>query len=136
MAESDLLTLLKTLEIKRHEGIWRFETIDRETSSWAELVSMRSARDIAMLFMEQEGPTVILRAEDDTPADNRWVWLELSVYSDLQAVGFLAKIAEALAAVNVPCNAVAAFYHDHIFVPFEKADTALFALGKLTSESQ
>lgn len=97
---------------------------------------MRSARDIAMLFMEQEGPTVILRAEDDTPADNRWVWLELSVYSDLQAVGFLAKIAEALAAANVPCNAVAAFYHDHIFVPLEKADTALLALGKLTSESQ
>lgn len=97
---------------------------------------MRSARDIAMLFMEQEGPTVILRAKDETPADNRWVWLELSVYSDLQAVGFLAKIAEALAAVNVPCNAVAAFYHDHIFVPLEKADTALLALGKLTSESQ
>ena len=135
MAERDLSVLLKTLEVKRHKGVWRFETIDREASSWADLITMRSARDIAMMFMETEGPTVILGADVETPTDNRWVWLELSVYSDLQAVGFLAKVAEALAAADVPCNAVAAFHHDHIFVPEAKVEAAIAALEALAKSS-
>lgn len=135
MAERDLSVLLKTLEVKRREGVWRFETIDRGASSWADLITMRSARDIAMMFMEAEGPTVILGADVETPADNRWVWLELSVYSDLQTVGFLAKVAEALAAADVPCNVVAAFHHDHIFVPEAKAKAAIAALEALAKSS-
>lgn len=132
---TDLSTLLRTLTVERREGVWRFETIDKDASSWADLVTMRSARDIAMMFVEQEGPTVILRADDETAADNRWVWLELSVYSDLQAVGFLAKVADALAAADVPCNAVAAFHHDHIFVPEAKAAAAIAALEALGGAS-
>lgn len=135
MAERHLSILLKTLEVKRHEGVWRFETIDKDASSWTDLITMRGARDIAMLFMEAEGPTVILRAESETSADNRWVWLELSVFSDLQAVGFLAKVADALAAVDVPCNSVAAFHHDHIFVPEAKAKAAIVALEALAKAS-
>lgn len=135
MAERDLSVLLKTLKVKRHDGVWRFETIDRESSSWADLVTMRSARDIAMMFMEAEGPTVILSADEETPADNCWVWLELSVHSDLHAVGFLAKVAEALAAADVPCNAVAAYHHDHIFVPEAKADAAIAAIEALAKSS-
>lgn len=135
MAERDLSTLLRTLKVKRHEGVWRFEIIERQTSSWADLVSIRSANDIAMIFMEDEGPTVVLRADTETPQDNRWVWLELSVFSDLQAVGFLAKVAQALSKSDVPCNAIAAFHHDHIFVPETKADAAIAAINELAQES-
>jgi hypothetical protein len=135
MAERDLGTLLRTLTVKRREGVWRFETIDKDASSWTDLITMRAARDIAMIFVEQEGPTVILRADEDTVVDNRWVWLELSVYSDLQAVGFLAKVAEVLAAADMPCNAVAAFHHDHIFVPEAKAKAAIAALEALAGVS-
>lgn len=132
MAESDLKTLLKTLTVKRHDHIWRFETIAADASSWTDLINLREARSIAMMFMETEGPTIIVRAADDTPEDNRWVWLELSVYSDLQAVGFVARVAEALTRAQVPCNAVAAFHHDHVFVPEAKAEAAITALIALT----
>ena len=88
-----------------------------------------------MIFQEQEGTTVIVPADKSTRKDNRWVWLELSVYSDLHAVGFLAAIAAALAAVDVPCNAVAGFHHDHIFVPESKADVAIQALSALSGAS-
>ncbi len=84
-----------------------------------------------MLFQEAEGLTVIAAANDQTPDDNRWIWLELSVFSDLQAVGFLAKVAAALTEANVPCNAVAAYHHDHIFVPEAKADAAIDAIEAL-----
>ena len=97
MAESDLSKLLETLSVIRRDGVWRFETIDKDEASWTELVTLRDVRNIAMLFQESEGLTVITSAEAATPQNNRWIWLELSVYSDLQAVGFLAKVANALA---------------------------------------
>ena len=131
MAERDLSTLLATLEVKRRDGVWRFETIAADQSSWADLVNLRDARDIAMLFQESEGLTVITAASDDTPPDNQWAWLELSVYSDLQAVGFLAAVADALAEAGIPCNAVAAYHHDHIFVPISQADGGIEAIMTL-----
>ena len=100
-----------------------------------ELVNLRETRQIAMLFQEEEGLTVIKTATDETEEDNRWVWLELSVYSDLQAVGFLAKVAEALTTANVPCNAIAAYHHDHIFVPQALADAAVKAIEALRSQA-
>ena len=135
MAERDVSKLLQTLTVKRHDGVWRYETIPADQASWAELVNLRDVRKIAMLFQETEGLTVITAANEVTDADNRWVWLELSVYSDLQAVGFLAKVAEALSAAGVPCNAIAAFHHDHIFVPEALADAAIAALTALARES-
>ena len=135
MAETDLSKLLGTLSVIRRDGVWRFETIDKDEASWAELVSLRDVRNIAMLFQESEGLTVITSAADGTPADNRWGWLELSVYSDLQAVGFLARVAAALSEAGVPCNAVAAYHHDHIFVPEGKADAAISAIEALRSQA-
>lgn len=135
MAERDLKTLLATLKVKRHDGIWRFETIPSEASSWADLITLQSARDIAMLFREDEGLTIILRTDADTPEDNQWAWLELSVYSDLHAVGFLAAISKALADADIPCNAVAAYHHDHVFVPIDKTEPAIAALEGLSASA-
>ena len=135
MAEKDLSKLLENLSVKKREGVWRFETIPTDQASWVELVNLRDSRKIAMLFQEEEGLTVIKSATPDTPADNRWVWLELSVYSDLQAVGFLAKVADALTKADVPCNAIAAYHHDHIFVPEARADDAVRAIEALRGES-
>ena len=135
MAESDLSKLLATLSVEQHDGAWRFETIAADESSWAELVNLRDLRGIAMLFQETEGLTVVTRANDDTPEDNRWAWLELKVYSDLQAVGFLARVAAALTEISVPCNAIAAYHHDHIFVPEARAKEAIVAIEALRNAS-
>lgn len=131
MAERDLSKLLSTLSVHQHEGVWRYETIPADQASWTELVNLRDVGKIAMLFQETEGLTVITAATDETAQDNRWAWLELSVYSDLQAVGFLAAVAEALAEAGVPCNAIAAFHHDHIFVPESLASAAIDAINQL-----
>ena len=88
-----------------------------------------------MLFQEREGVTAIVPAKAKTPPENRWIWLELTVFSDLHAVGFLAAISAALAKADVPCNAVAGFHHDHIFVPERKADIAMAALNALSEPS-
>lgn len=135
MSERDLSTLLSTLHVEQHDGVWRFETIAADQASWVELVNLKDTRSIAMLFQEREGLTVVTKATDETPETNRWAWLELTVYSDLQAVGFLARVAAALSDAGIPCNAVAAFHHDHIFVPEARAEDACKAILALRPDS-
>ena len=55
----------------------------------------------------------------------------LTVHSSLNAVGLTAAVAGALAAAGISANVVAAHYHDHIFVPSERAVDALAVLEQL-----
>ena len=117
----DLKTLLANLSVHRHDGVWEFVTGTQE-----------SVEGAVMQFKEREGWTHIVLAHRSAPEDRRFVWLELAVHSDLNAVGFLAAVSTALAVADVPCNAISAFHHDHIFVPESKAEAALEALEKLS----
>ncbi len=118
---SDLETLFRHLQVVRRPGAWRFALSAQQPD----------LADAVMAFREQEGWTAILPATPEAQTEARWAWLELAVHSDLAAVGFLARIATALAAAGVPCNAVAAFHHDHIFVPEALADRAVSAIEEL-----
>lgn len=124
MSVHDLGELLATLKVVRHPGVWMFESTPSAPAS-----------DAIMMFREREGVTMIRPADDTAETDNLWVWLELAVYSALNAVGFMAAIAEALKQADVPCNAVAAYHHDHVFVPLAKAEAAIEALEALSGVS-
>jgi hypothetical protein len=86
-------------------------------------------------FKEAEGWTIILpRADakalgfDDTLPMRR---ITLEVFSALDGVGLTAGVAAALAAENIPCNMVAAYHHDHVFVPAAMAERAIAVLREL-----
>ena len=87
--------------------------------------AMRGAA-IAM-FREREGLSLIVPAElvPDAPVMRM---ITLTVASSLEGVGLTAAASSALATENIPCNMVAAFHHDHIFVPEDCADRALSVL--------
>jgi len=90
-------------------------------------------------FAETEGTTVILTADEaqarKLPAEPRWAHIILGVHSSLAAVGFLAAVTGALARSGISVNAVSAFYHDHLFVPWERRDEALRVLRSLSTRS-
>ncbi|MFN7117364.1 MAG: ACT domain-containing protein [Saprospiraceae bacterium] len=87
------------------------------------------------LFKEPEGWTAILAREVADELNLKYsfiaAWITLTVHSALEAVGLTAAVAKALAEVNIPCNVVAGYYHDHLFVPSDKAQAAMEALSKL-----
>lgn len=87
--------------------------------------------DAIMLFREDEGLTVVV-ADDDGVDAAHWAQITLRIHSSLEAVGMMAAIATALAARGIPCNAVSAYYHDHLFVPWERRADAMRALHALT----
>ena len=66
------------------------------------------------------------------PYSTTCAWITLTVHSSLEAVGLTAAVSKALTEANISCNIVAAFYHDHIFVPIADAPRAMDALFALT----
>lgn len=93
--------------------------------------------DAIMLFREDEGVTVIVEpGQDDAAHANelRWAQITLRIHSSLDAVGMMAAIAAALAKHNIPCNAVSAYFHDHLFVPWTQRRRAVAALEELARD--
>lgn len=87
------------------------------------------------IFHEKEGVTFILDTKNavDKKIDYLSVYrlITLNVHSSLDAVGLTAAFSAKLAEKNISANVVAAYYHDYIFVPEEKAEQALEAILEL-----
>jgi len=86
-------------------------------------------------FRENEGMTLVLEREQALQQqfefDGILKCITLSVHSSLQAVGLTAAVASALAENHISANVIAAFYHDHVFVPSQHAQRALTVLENL-----
>jgi hypothetical protein len=74
-------------------------------------------------FRDLEGLSAILLCDEarsgGVPYQFESGSITLTVYSSLDAVGFLAAVSAVLADAGIPCNAVSAYYHAHLFVPQE-----------------
>ncbi len=57
--------------------------------------------------------------------------ITLKIHSSLDAVGLTAAFSKKLTEHGISANVIAGFYHDHIFVQSEKADTAMAAIKEL-----
>ena len=88
-------------------------------------------------FREDEGVTAIVPAAlaDDLGIEGPdFARITLMVHSDLEGVGLTAAVANALAEAGIACNMVAAFHHDHAFVPVSKGSDALAILERLSAD--
>ena len=104
-----------------------------------EVVAAEARPSALGLFSEAEGLSLILpRATAEAlgfPVDLPMRRIVLTVASALDGVGLTAAVAGALAAEGVPCNVVAAFHHDHVFVPSAMAERALQVLKALQASA-
>lgn len=87
------------------------------------------------LFHEDEGLTVIAAAADlaasGIPALTGLARLTMMVQSSLEAVGMTAAMATALTRAGISANVIAAYHHDHIFVPWDRREEAVAVLRAL-----
>lgn len=127
--ETDLKTLLASMRPILHEHPYVFCTVDRDTYETLSINTLGT-------FHEQEGVTIIATQEqavnNGLPFDATWACITLTVHSSLSAVGFLAAITSKLAEAGISVNPVAAYYHDHLFVPWEKRQQAIEELRGLS----
>ncbi len=89
-------------------------------------------------FREAEGLTlVLLRSVADAKNihySKTFKRITMMVHSSLSAVGFTAALSATLAKNGISANVMAAYYHDHVFVPAEDAELAMSALMELANK--
>jgi hypothetical protein len=125
--ETNLDTLLKHMKPIIQDGEYVFCVVSER-----KLDEIETPR---MIFREPEGITVIVTKDiaERSCLDygSTWGLITLSIHSALDAVGFLAAIIAHLAKSKISVNAVSAYYHDHLFVPYSKVHDALQILEEI-----
>lgn len=90
-------------------------------------------------FREAEGITLIVERSiaDDEGLDYEFISrrITLNIHSSLEAVGFLAAITSKLAGAGISVNTISAYYHDHLFVPTDRASVVMMLLDELKNDS-
>ncbi len=91
------------------------------------------------LFEEEEGTSIIVHRNiadcNNISYNGIYSLITLRVNSSLESVGLTAAVSGVLADLDISANVVAAFYHDHIFVPADRAREALKAIQSLITHS-
>ena len=130
--EVDLKKLIEGIKPELNQGEYVFCLVSSKEQA--------AGLDPLCYFLEKEGVTVILTKEKadamDIPYSTTCAWITLTVHSALEAVGLTAAVSKALTEANISCNVVAAFYHDHIFVPVKDSVRAMETLQNLIEANQ
>ncbi len=138
--ETSLSTLLSTMKIVAHPTTYVFATIP--SSRLADFPIPLSS--IILLFREPctsppDQTTLIIPETLATTHTIPHIYvckmLTVNVHSSLEAVGFMAVLATKLAERGISVNPVSGYFHDHLFVPVERAREAVEVLEGLREEA-
>jgi hypothetical protein len=122
--EHDLEVLLATMRPVLQPGEFVFCSVEGEAPAGLSPIAT---------IREPEGLSVVV---DRSAAERHGLafdfiaaWITLTVHSALDAVGLTAAVSSRLAAAGISANVIAGRFHDHLFVPLDRADEALALLG-------
>ena len=125
-AERDLTRLLSGMRPVLNPGRFVFTTVPGPVPPGIQPV---------VTVAEAEGRTLVLPQHEADAAglgyDYVAGWITLRVTSALDAVGLTAAVAGELAEAGLSCNVVAGYHHDHLFVPYDQAPSAVAVLAAL-----
>lgn len=125
--ESDLGKLLATLALVLADETYVFATMPSG--------KMPDGLSPQMTFHEAEGLSLIITKSQAQAFGIAYEYecrmITLNIHSSLEAVGFMAHISQLLAKEGISVNPVAGFYHDHLFVPLDKAEAAMRLLAEI-----
>ncbi len=127
--EMNLKKLLSNIAPVLHDECYVFNSSNMSLMDAAKLEPI-------LIFKEKEGTALILTKEKAIEHNLKYHYeskmITLNVHSSLDAVGFLAAITQKLAAHSISVNPVSAHYHDHLFVPKDRAQDAMATLQSFT----
>lgn len=130
-AEKKLSKLIASMTPTLTPEVYVFATVERDFNC--------KGLTPRMQFLEEEGMTLILPKHEAETIGIHYEFpchmITLNIHSALDAVGFLATITKKLASLNMGVNPVSGFYHDHLFIPEDRAEDAMTALKELSETS-
>lgn len=130
--ETDLKKLLGSISPELMPGVFVFATLPPGAPRPAGINPI-------MIFREREGETLIVLEDEANLAGLSGTFrsrmITLNVHSGLDAVGFLAAITGRLAAADMGVNPVSGYFHDHLFLPADRATDAMAILAAIVAEN-
>jgi hypothetical protein len=94
-----------------------------------------SINNIICFFKESEGYSIITLKEEainnNLPFYFVSAWITLKMDSTLDSVGLTSAFSKELTKAGISCNVVAAYHHDHIFVPYQERLKAMKILSDI-----
>ncbi len=130
--ETDLSALLASIQPVLSPEVWVFATLPTGAAIPAGATPL-------MTYAEAEGLTLILKRDEAEAAGLAFVFpsrrITLNIHSSLEAVGFLAALLPPLAAAGIGVNPVSAYFHDHLFVPADRAEESLAILRQIPNRA-
>ena len=130
--ETNLKKLLESPSPHLLEGEYVFCTLQSATYG-----DLAAAAPIAS-FTEPEGLTLVLLKEaaerHNLPYQGVFRCITLRVHSSLEAVGLTAAVSGKLGEHGISANIIAAYFHDHVFVPSHAAKKALKLLAEFGAD--
>jgi hypothetical protein len=103
-------------------GRWVYASVPAVPAGCTPVVTVREAEGTTVVVPEHEALALGL------PTTFVASMITLQVHSALDAVGLTAAVSTVLADAGIPCNVVAGFHHDHLFVPADLADEVVSLL--------
>jgi len=95
--------------------------------------------DFEAAIREKEGTTIIAKSEyldsQKIKYEGPYAKLTINIHTSLELVGLTAALAAKLTEQGISANVVAAFFHDHIYVPYEQRQKAINAILSLKDEN-
>lgn len=129
VGETNLSKLLASMSPKLMPDNYVFCSVESDFSDFSDLSPLATYR-------EEEGLTLVVTKDvaiaNKLPFESVFKGITLMVHSSLDAVGLTAAVSTKLAEKGISANVIAAYYHDHIFVPAEKANVAIEALAEFS----
>ena len=130
--ETNLEKLLNALSPHLLNGEYVFCTLpDSVYGDFADATPVAS-------FSEPEGLTLVLLKEaaerHNLPYQSVFRCITLRVHSSLEAVGLTAAVSGKLSEDGIGANIIAAYFHDHVFVPSHAAKKALKLLAEFGAD--
>lgn len=133
--EQNLPTLLATMKPTLDPKTYVFITTTQALHSLP-LATLQPT----LIVQETEGTTIVVTEDLAVSHGLAGVFpckrISLTVHSSLEAVGLIAAITDRLKDQKISTNVVSGYYHDHVYVPVERAEDAMGVLGELIEESR
>lgn len=133
---SNLYKLIKKMDPKLDQREFYFASVSEEY-----MMNLANLLDhIKCIFREEEGLTIVFTKdiindikELTEKISGPFGLISLGAFTDLTGdIGFLSNIDSKLAENNISLNIVSGYFHDHLFVPYEKAELAIKVLSKMS----
>jgi hypothetical protein len=114
--ERDLARLLAALDPRLHPERYSFTATSNPALADGDFAIVREAEGLSLIRPDPDG---------------EWARISFGGHSSLDAVGLTAAFSSRLADAGISANVIAALYHDHIFVPWDRREDALACLQSL-----